>query len=235
MDLKPARDGESVAWLASHRYAVLSGALALRLVTVPLVDMAIETLWFPATIAAKTAQLALLIFACILAVGRGRALVALGLAGLAGLLFEAIDALWPGATVAGGGQALFVCGMIAWAMAHLTRQAFVTQTVHASNLHAAAAIYLMLGFAFASLYQLVHVLQPGAFRIPEDTGAARDTFLYFSFVTLTTMGYGDITPVTGTARMLAVVEAIAGQIYPVLTVSRLVGMYVAQRTDRGGG
>lgn len=49
------------------------------------------------------------------------------------------------------------------------------------------------------------------------------------------MGYGDITPVTGTARMLAVVEAIAGQIYLVFTVSRLVGMYVAQRTDRGGG
>ncbi len=235
MALKPERLGESVTWLATHRYAILFGALVLGLVTTPAVDAVVAGHWLPAIVAAKAMHWALLIFACILAVGRGRALVAMGVAALLGAALEGIDAFWPGAQIAEAGKAIFLCSMIGWALVHLIRRTFSAQVVQASNLHAAAAIYLLLGFAFATAYQLLHVLHPGAFRIPEDTGASKDTFLYFSFVTLTTMGYGDITPVTGTARMLSVLEAIIGQIYLVVSVSRLVGLYVAQRTERGGG
>lgn len=234
MVLSPERIGDKVTWVTAHRYAILFGALVLGLVTTPAVDAVIEGQWRPGIIVAKAMHWALLIFACILAVGRGRAVVALGLAVLLGGVLEGIDALWPGAQIAEGGMSIFLCSMNAWALAHLLRRTFAARVIQSSNLHAAAAIYLLLGFAFASAYEFLHVLQPGAFRVPEDTGVARDTFLYFSFVTLTTMGYGDITPVTGAARMLAVAEAVIGQIYLVVSVSRLVGLYVAQRTDRGG-
>lgn len=232
MDLKPERVGDQIAWLTTHRYAILLGALALRLVTVPVVEVVVESRCVPAIVSARATQWALLIFACILAVGRGRAFVTLTLASLAGITLEGIDALWRGAWVAAVGEAIFACAIVGWAVAHLLRRTFAARVVQTSNLHAAAAIYLLIGFAFANAYQLVQLFQPGAFHFPEDTAVRDDVFLYFSFITLATVGYGDVTPVGGFARMLAVIEALAGQIYLVVSVSRLVGLYVAQRTER---
>ena len=53
--------------------------------------------------------------------------------------------------------------------------------------------------------------------------------LYLSFVTLTTLGYGDITPVSQTARMLTTLEAIVGQLFIAIFIARLIGLYIAQR------
>jgi hypothetical protein len=59
-------------------------------------------------------------------------------------------------------------------------------------------------------------------------------FYYYSFVTLTTMGYGDILGVTKSARSLSILEAITGQLYLAIMISRLVGLYVSQsRTGKG--
>ena len=84
-------------------------------------------------------------------------------------------------------------------------------------------------------------LEPGAFiqgaggAPPVGGGAGSMTSLYFSMVTLTTLGYGDVTPVTTAARMSAALEATLGQVFLVVLVARLVGMNVAQRMpqDRG--
>jgi uncharacterized membrane protein len=232
MDIGSEYVESQMARLAPRRYAILLGALVLRLVTVPAVDGIIANGWFPAVVAAKALQSLLLIFACVLAVGRGRTLVVLALAAIAALILEGIDALWEGETIAEAGKAAFVGLLIVWATAHLLRRTFSAREICTSDLHAAAAIYLLLGFAFATAYQFLNLLQPHAFHLPEGTGAARDTFLYFSFVTLATVGYGDVTPVSGIARMLAVTEAVAGQIYLVVSVARLVGLHVAQRTPR---
>jgi hypothetical protein len=226
--------GGKAGWFAAHRYAILLSALTLLLVTAPALETITEGGWRPAVVAAKAVKWALLFFACILAVGRSHTLVALAMAALTGLALEGLDTLGLGQTIPSAGRAIFACAMITWAVVHLLRRTFSAQVVRTSNLHAAAAIYLLLGFAFANAYQILHVLQPGAFHFPEGTGAGENVFFYFSFITLATVGYGDVVPVSGTARMLAVTEALAGQVYLVVSLSRLVGLYVAHRTSRGG-
>ena len=72
-------------------------------------------------------------------------------------------------------------------------------------------------------------LHPGSFSIPEIKGiSASRSFLYYSFVTLTTLGYGDITPVASLARSLCILEAVLGQLYLVVQVAWLVGVHVSQ-------
>jgi hypothetical protein len=97
-------------------------------------------------------------------------------------------------------------------------------------------VYLLFGLCFAMVFIVTFELQPGAFlssgeaivRSPSDTSAHATELLYFSFVTLTTLGFGDITPVGDIPRMFAVSEAIIGQLYLTIFVARLVGMYVGR-------
>lgn len=97
------------------------------------------------------------------------------------------------------------------------------------KIYGAASVYLLMGYMWASCFDLVVTLQPDAFsmygtRFPEATLAFRD-LVHFSFVTLTSLGYGDITPVSDHARSLAFLEVIAGNLYMALLVARLVGAY----------
>jgi len=93
----------------------------------------------------------------------------------------------------------------------------------------AAVVYLLMSLMWTFVFVVVETLHPGSFNIPEgqDIEATRH-FLYFSFVTLTTLGYGDITPITPMARSLCVLEAVIGQLYLVVQVAWLVGVHVSQ-------
>lgn len=92
--------------------------------------------------------------------------------------------------------------------------------------------YFLLGFLWASLYSLLDIFQPGSFRIPEILQAEMTSFSYYSFVTLTTLGYGDITPVSSPARSFSLLEAAAGQLYVAILISRLVGIHIVQSQKR---
>ncbi|MBE0594290.1 MAG: two pore domain potassium channel family protein [Gemmatimonadales bacterium] len=89
-------------------------------------------------------------------------------------------------------------------------------------------VYLLLALMWGVGFGLIERLDPGAFAIPSaGDGTARNALQYFSFVTITTLGYGDIQPVIPLARMLSVVEAVIGQLYLVILVARLVGLHTA--------
>lgn len=92
---------------------------------------------------------------------------------------------------------------------------------------AALSAYLLLGLIWGYAFFFLEMAIPHSF-----TGSHpvlnRDDFSYFSFVTLSTLGYGDIVPVTRPARSLAVVEALTGQLYLAVLIGRLVGAYVSQ-------
>jgi hypothetical protein len=105
--------------------------------------------------------------------------------------------------------------------------------VTAYRVQGAIAAYLLLGMAWAAAFEVVFLMRPDAFRFP-DADADKITLLYYSFVTLTTTGYGDITPVLPVARSLAVAEALVGQIFPAVLIARLVGMEIAARGNTGG-
>jgi hypothetical protein len=92
----------------------------------------------------------------------------------------------------------------------------------------AVVLYLLLGLIWAFAYQLAHSLSPNAFS-GNANGGGLAQWAYFSFVTLTTVGYGDITPVALGARSLAILEALVGQLYPAVIIARLVSLQVSSQ------
>lgn len=102
-------------------------------------------------------------------------------------------------------------------------------TVH--KIRGAIAAYLLIGITWAFLYGLLDQLLPQALSLPavgEGYSLARQgTITYFSFITLTTLGYGDITPTHDISRMFAVMEALIGQLYPATLLARLVSLEIA--------
>ncbi len=96
------------------------------------------------------------------------------------------------------------------------------------RIEGAIAVYLLLGFIWAQAYELVALWHPGAFAGAVD-GRVSPPLTYYSFVTLTTMGYGDIMPVHPLARALAVLEALTGQLYLTILLARLVSLELRSR------
>ncbi len=89
------------------------------------------------------------------------------------------------------------------------------------------SLYLLLGMLWFSLYNLLEAIHPGSFALQSTplSSLPRGTLIYLSLATLTTLGYGDIVPVTPIARMVAALEAVAGVLYIAITVARLVAGY----------
>ena len=109
--------------------------------------------------------------------------------------------------------------------------------VTANKLYGALSVYLLAGFTWGGMYTLTELLSPGSFQWSSGRPPAPDTllesFVYLSFVTIATLGYGDIAPVTPGARSLAMLEAIFGTFYVVVIIARLVaGFEVGSRQPR---
>jgi len=102
-------------------------------------------------------------------------------------------------------------------------------TVH--RIVGAVAVYVLLGVLWAEGYQLVALLRPGAFVASGGAPVGAPDLTYFSFVTLTTVGYGDITAVHSAARSMALLEALTGQLFPAILIARLVSMQVARKIE----
>ena len=90
-------------------------------------------------------------------------------------------------------------------------------------------VYFLIGFVWALLYGIVGSFDPQAFSQPLIEAESYGKSVYFSFTTLTTLGYGDIIPVSPWAKMLTNLEAIVGQLYPAILISILVSDYLSQR------
>lgn len=101
------------------------------------------------------------------------------------------------------------------------KQFLVAGRAASHRIGAAIVVYLILGILWARLYEIAGLMIPGAFSLVE-RNATLTSYLYFSFVTLTTTGYGDISPLHPAARNLAVLEAITGQMYIAILIARLV-------------
>lgn len=109
---------------------------------------------------------------------------------------------------------------------------FRGKTLTTDGLFATVAVYLFIALFFAQLYLLLLEWNPASFNLEVADLPAQllqSTVLYFSMITLATVGYGDILPVSETARTLAVIEATVGQFYIAVIVAVFVGMYAAQR------
>jgi len=142
---------------------------------------------------------------------------------------------WAALLVAG--DVLLVAGAGAMILAFALLLALLLAAVYRAGpitryrLYGAIAAYGLLGLLWAYLYLLVELAAPGALHFPDPTGVGLDLpriqadVVYFSFATLTTLGYGDIVPVHAFARSMAVLEALTGQLF----IATLIAHLVSQR------
>ncbi len=113
------------------------------------------------------------------------------------------------------------------------RQIAVGNDISPNRIVGAVCVYLLLGVMWSIAYTVLEFLQPDSFKgLTELVSPASNLdWIYFSFVTITTLGYGYITPLTQTARSLAVAEAIVGQFYIAVLVAGLVSAYITSKRD----
>lgn len=203
-----------------RRYAVLFYTLLLTLGAAPLL----------AALQFSTNLLQILLVFCLLAAllgvpdQRWRGILMVVAAIALGLRAAPTSAV--GSGLAGGSLAV-ACAIAMLAAASALRFAMRTASVDAEHLYAALSVYLLAGLLFGVVHWTMEQTWPGSLT---DAGsrAADATFslsaaIYYSFVTLATLGYGDIVPRTEVARGVAVLEAIGGQLYVAVLVAKLVG------------
>jgi hypothetical protein len=99
--------------------------------------------------------------------------------------------------------------------------------ITSAHVYAALSAYLLAGIFFGVTYWAIETAWPGSFSGPSDF--TRESAVYFSFVTLATLGYGDFLPKTDMTRGLVVFEAIGGQLFLAVMVARLIGLYTSER------
>jgi hypothetical protein len=124
-------------------------------------------------------------------------------------------------------EGLWVIGA-ALALSVAVRHAFGGGEVGHERIFAALDAYILAGALFGVAYFTLYRLNPAAFAGATVSEMGLPTSMYFSFVTIATLGYGDIVPVSAPARGLVVVESIAGQMYLTVLVARLVSLYSRQ-------
>ncbi len=127
---------------------------------------------------------------------------------------------------------LFFCYVVSLILSDIFHVRLITVDVIAGGI----SVYLFIGNIWGLLYTLIARVDSNAFNIPAktaeylgDTMEHAGAAMYFSFVTLTTLGYGDITPVNSFARTLAYLEAAIGQVYLTVLIASLVGMHLASQ------
>lgn len=150
--------------------------------------------------------------------------VARSIFGVTGLL--SLDALF---------SIISISGMVVVVLGQVYREGPVTS----HRIRGAVAAYLLLAMLFSTSYALISYLAPGSFQLPswvsKDGSEHAEAFLYFSMISLTTAGFGDITAIHPVARSLVMLETLIGQLYPAILIARLVSLEIeTRRTNKGG-
>lgn len=219
-------------WKGEWRFEFLLVVLMVVLGVMPFIDSRIVTSLIGSFLLISTVS----------AVSEGRAFNRIGWA----LALSSLAALW-GADLSGDVRLVLASGfadivfyliMTMGILGYVFRAREVTTDV----LAAAICAYLLMGVGWSNVYVVIENLIPGSFSsgalasvIPgglDSVHAQQGHFTYLSLVTLSTLGYGDITPVTQPARILAALEAIIGQLFIGVLIARLVGQQIKPRENK---
>ena len=130
---------------------------------------------------------------------------------------------------------LFTLGAFLFTAVVMVRHTLQANHVTVDLIAGALSAYLLFGLVWGLAYFLLESAAPGSLSIGTVSDEARlSASVYYSFITLTTLGYGDILPLSNQARSLALVEAVVGQLYLAVLMAKLVGMYVAAGARKAG-
>ena len=199
-----------------RRYEILFYTLLLTMVAAPLV----AALELPGALLELMLAANLLAAVIPVSTGRGRRVL---------LTIVAVLLVARAATAWLGHPAVSVLTLGLWTLLAMfatggaLRFAMRAATVDAEHLYAALSAYLLAGIFFGIFYWVLEHVGPGTFNAPAEF--SRMSAIYFSFITLATLGYGDIVPRTDVARGLAIVEGVGGQLFLAVLVARLVSLY----------
>jgi len=232
----PADTLRKSAWGYSHHFGVLLGALVTLFIGSGLLDYTGGFL--PPRVVPVVAGL-LLIFVLVAAIeivsGQRRG-VASRVARVLIVLTILMQVL--GVSLESRGIGLIARALailcIGYTIAVVLRFLMRAARVDGDTIYASICVYLLISLGWAFWYSLLEYVEPGSFAVANGLATfearAITAELYYSLVTLTTLGYGDVVPLTTAARMSAAIEAAVGQLYVVILVARLVGINVAQST-----
>jgi hypothetical protein len=205
---------------------LLWAQLVLIFVAEPL---AFHGIAFPAT--ATLIIIAGLILLLVLGSHQHGELVVVVVAGIVRLMTAGVDFIW-GASVTEEAVAISAMLALLAVLWTVSRIVFGPGRITAHRVRGAVVLYLTIAILFAWLYRLIAAVVPGAFsglasRVGEH--GALGPFLYYSLTSLTTVGFGDITPVEAFARNLTMFEAVLGQLFPAIILARILTLYADER------
>lgn len=231
--LAPPGDERAAAVADANRFPLLFVSLVVLLLLHPLLSRG------PFAAAAGQALFALILVSAVRAVAVSASQMRIGLVAVAASLIPGIVSVFRPDQLLIAAARITALALLAWVCWLVTAAVLRARRVTADMLYGAACSYLLLGVLFALVYALLDAATPGVAQLPAASGsplggASLGETIYFSFVTLTTLGYGDISPSGPLARSVAPVEALAGQLYLAVLIARLVGLHIAQATTGPG-
>jgi voltage-gated potassium channel Kch len=219
--MRPLRISARRFWLSDRMLVALLAMLVLLIFAIPLV---------PFDRAGRIAIdlfLSLLLLSGIATLARSRAVLWVGTAlAAAALTVRLLDRLLPGDDFASW-DALLTGSTEATLALVLLVQLFRPGRVTFYRVAGAVVVFLLFGHVFVEAYYLIESLSPGSFRFvspPVGRSGLNGRLVYFSFATLSTVGYGDVTALHPLARSLAAIEALTGQLYPAILIARFVAL-----------
>ena len=168
----------------------------------------------------------LLISGVVIAWGQKKQLLLAGFVGSAALAVRWMAFFTPTPALQLWAADWSLAAILVIALVLLSQVLFRDGPVTFNRILGAIAVYLLFGIGWAHAYHIAELLHPGSFNSTTGTMTTVSDWAYFSFTTLTTLGYGDITPVHPIARSLSIFEALTGQLYLAITIARLVAMEV---------
>lgn len=228
-----------------HRFNLLLGSLVVLYLSMPVIQMSFTDPDHTAGRVVIACLFAALLLAVILAISKRPIVTRIALC--LALPYLALDV-----------AVVFTDSTVVWILQHVANIIFLgfvslailgyvfsAEKIRANTISASLCVYFMLGLLWAIIFSLLTFVDAGAFSFAFESDTEKPLMrfgsgdsiypVYFSIVTLTTLGYGDITPANSISRTMASFEAIMGQIYLAVLVARLVGLHTSQSFRRRYG
>jgi len=215
-----------------HLYRKLTIAMTLLFVSSPVLDRFFVSSRFDSYLIAG-----FLVFA-LYQITRRRADLVIGLAlGIPAVAGGIVNAVTPDTPAINAMPTILSAAFLGFLTWRIFKDIFFGNRITSEQIFGSVCAYLLIGLVFSTLYGFIFLVDPGAFAFSdaladyltaERQGQGFGIFTYFSFVTMTSLGYGDMTPISEMARTLALVQAVLGQLYLAITVAALVGIHIAR-------
>ena len=149
-------------------------------------------------------------------------------------VLNVLFALWPDSQIAIPTLVSTIV-FLGFTLVSLLRAVLRMDTVTSDTIYGALSVYLLMAFLWGGAYLLVETLHPGSLSVDSSRHPNHridlDDCMFYSFVTLTSLGYGDMVPISAQSRSLSILEAVSGILYLAVLVARLVGLYSAPKSE----